>query len=68
MTRKHYTALAAALGESMKIAREHGDSATMGLALALGDICNAFQDENPRFDRKRFTQAVIAASGAEVTA
>lgn len=69
MTRKHYTALAATLGDTLKFAREnYGENGATGATLIIHDICDALREENPRFDRQRFIDAVRAASHEEATA
>lgn len=55
MSRKHYTQLAA-------IFKRHYGSMPRALYLVmLADVCDMLQQDNPRFDRQRFMEAVTIA-------
>lgn len=53
MSKKHYEAVASAINNVMW--QTHTDAATMAYVVAA--LTEVFADDNPRFDRQRFTAA-----------
>lgn len=58
MTRKHYVTLADELGYAMAIEDVDGEQAVKRCAQILA---NVLQEDNPRFNRDRFLEAVEEA-------
>lgn len=60
MSKKHYEAIAAAFESALHVCRCGGagySDARAALILAAENVADAFGDDNPRFDRRRFLTA-----------
>lgn len=55
MTRKDYILIAAALRQAIELCADPISRAAAGFA--AGKVCNALEQDNPRFDRERFLKA-----------
>lgn len=63
MTRKDYELLAEAIGFSMKKAVEHTATPQAGLYFLAGALSEMLVQDNPRFDRDRFFNAIEKHKG-----
>ena len=55
MTRKDYVAIAQAINDEIRPYSEHAIQSTV--YNIIDNLCDTFQEDNPRFDRARFLEA-----------